>query len=244
MNKTKIFWGVILIVGAALLILEGYGIFDGSGIGIVNILFGVVLFGIFVNGIIDRSFGGMLFSLAFLCIVFSDALKLGRITPWPVLLAALLGTIGLNLIFPKRKLRIHKDSDVIYSSDRHRGTGTAKVDNVDGEIINFHSSLGACVKYINSDNLREVNADCRFGAMEIYFDNAIIQGGTAVLNINASFSGVELHIPKEWNVINNLKTSCGAVNGDVRNTEKESLGSSTLIINGNVAFGAVDIEFI
>ena len=43
----------------------------------------------------------MLFSLAFLIIVNDELLGLEAITPWPVLGAALLGSLGLNLLFPK-----------------------------------------------------------------------------------------------------------------------------------------------
>ena len=45
----------------------------------------------------------MLFSLAFAAILFDEALGIEAITPWPVLGAALLGTIGLNMIFNKNK---------------------------------------------------------------------------------------------------------------------------------------------
>ena len=83
-RKTRnIFWGILFLLGALALLLGKLGFL--------------------INGILRRSFGGILFSLAMLIIINDELLHMEAITPWPVLGAALLGTIGLHFLFPGRR---------------------------------------------------------------------------------------------------------------------------------------------
>ena len=95
----KVFWGVLLLLGAVALLVNRMGFLEGFGFW--SILFSAILVGTLVKGLAKRSFGEILFSLAFLVIVNDELLHLEAITPWPVLGAALLGTIGLNILFPR-----------------------------------------------------------------------------------------------------------------------------------------------
>ena len=97
---SKIFWGVFLILAAAFLVVSRLGYL--SEIGMAGILFAIFFTAIILQGIWERSFGKILFPIAFLCIIFDEPLGITAITPWTVLIAAALGTAGLNLIF-KRK---------------------------------------------------------------------------------------------------------------------------------------------
>lgn len=71
-----------------------------EGIGFWTILFNICLLTILIKGIFQRQIGTILFSAAFLIIINDKLLHLESITPWPVLGAALLGTIGLKSLFP------------------------------------------------------------------------------------------------------------------------------------------------
>ena len=101
MKKKNVFWGVLFLLGACAVIAGRLGFLDG--IGFWSILFSLVLAAVLIRGIVRRSWGMILFSVAFLCIVNDRLLGIEKLTPWPVLGAALLGTIGLNLLFPDRK---------------------------------------------------------------------------------------------------------------------------------------------
>ena len=87
------------MTGAAALLLSRLGFL--RGVGFWAIVCNIFLASVLVKGIAKRSFEKMLFSLAFLIIVNDELLGLEAITPWPVLGAALLGSLGLNLLFPK-----------------------------------------------------------------------------------------------------------------------------------------------
>ena len=80
--------------------------------------------------------------------------------------------------------------------------------------------------------------------MEVYFDNAtIINGEEAVINIHASFCGLEIYVPKEWEIINQAHVSFGAIeektkNRNIVNKEK------TVILTGEASFCGVEIIYI
>ena len=99
MKKDNVFWGIFFILAAVLLILSQFDFF--AGFSLFRILFTILLICWFVHGLSHRDFGGMLFSIAFLCIMFDEFLGIENLTPWPVLGAAALGSIGLNMIFKK-----------------------------------------------------------------------------------------------------------------------------------------------
>lgn len=234
----KIFWGILLILGAVLLLINELGIMKTDVFTPFNIIIGVILVACFINSIISRSFTGMLFSIAFLCILFSDLLHLGKITPWPVLVAATLGSIGLNLIFPKKKV-----SYVDNSMNTSYVNGTAEYVNAqtednDGEVVNISTSFGGSARYIDSQNLKVVNLQCKFGGMEVYFDKAQVPSGTVVVNINASFSGVELYVPQNWNIQSNISTSLAGV--DI--AKGKGGNGPTIIIQGSINCGGLDIK--
>lgn len=75
----KIFWGILFLLGAAALLIGGLGHLEGFSFW--TILFSIALLGCLVDGILDRSFGQILFSLAIFIIINDDFLHLEAITP-------------------------------------------------------------------------------------------------------------------------------------------------------------------
>lgn len=58
------------------------------------------------------------------------------------------------------------------------------------------------------------------------------------VNINASFSGIELYIPQNWNVQSSISTSAAGVN-----IAKGKGGNGpTIIIQGSITCGGLDIN--
>ena len=230
----KIFWGLFLVLAAAFLVVSKLGFMEG--IGVVTILFAIFWVAILLEGVVKRSFGRVLFSLAFLCILFDEQLHIETITPWTVLIAALLGTIGLNLIF-RRKRRWHRKNEW----KEYTGGNPAGEDILNGNRIYFRTSFGSAVKYINSDNLEFASLECSFGAMKVYFDNASIPSGNATVDLDISFGGVELYVPKHWNVVNHTDASFGGVDEKNRCT---TTGSPVLTLTGDVNFSGVTIIYV
>lgn len=222
----NVFWGIVLLLGAAAFLVSKLGILEG--IGFWSILFTIGLTGIFINGLVKRSFGQMLFSLAFMVIVNDEFLKLEAITPWPVLGAALLGTIGLNLLFPKFH---RKRSYKLIAGGEHR-VG----DTVSGDGVYYENAFGSAVKYVVGE-ISRVRVDNAFGAMEVYFTDAVLKEHAARVNVDSAFGKVTLYVPRGWNVVNNVSQAFGSANYSAY--VNDSQGENTLYISGDISFGAL-----
>ena len=227
----NIFWGILFLLGAAAFLVSKLGIFEG--IGFWSVLFTIGLAGILINGLIKRSFGEMLFALAFLVIVNDEFLKLEAITPWPVLGAALLGTIGLNLLFPRFG---RKKSYKLAAGGGHRAG-----DTVSGDEVFYDNAFGSAVKYVVGE-ISQVRVDNAFGAMEIYFTDAVLKEHTARVYVDSAFGKVTLYVPRGWKVVNNATEAFGGA-GDA-GYENDPQGENTLYISGDIAFGTLTIQSV
>ncbi len=231
-NGEKIFWGLFFVLGAIFLLVGKMGILQD--VNVVTIFFAIFLAAWFVRSVVRLEFTGLLFSLAFLAILFDDQLGITAITPLPVLAAALLGSIGLGMIFHRHPYHHHWEQ---HSFEER----TETIDVEDTSCFSFSTKFGSSIKYINTDDFKQANLGCSFGAMKVYFDTAVIQNGSATVKLDVSFSGVELYIPKGWQVENHVISSFGAI--DEKN-RAQSNGTPVLNIVGNISFGGVEIIYV
>lgn len=228
-----IFWGVLFLLGALALLVGRLGYL--GDIGFWSIFFTIGLIGLLIEGIFNRSFGSILFSLAFLAIVYDEMLGIEAITPWPVLGAALLGTIGLNMLFPK------KYKWKMVNRNKQKTDEERVIESVDGEEVRFDVSFGDTVKYVTSKDLSKVRAESSFGNLIIYLDNAELKNNQATVKMDCSFGNISLHIPADWRVIQNMDTAFGTVK---EHGHCNPAGINTLYVNGSVSFGSVEIHYI
>lgn len=228
----KIFWGVLFILGAAALLIGQMGYLEG--VGFWSILLTIGLVGVLVDGIWNRNFWMMLFSIAFLIIVNDEFLGLEAITPWPVLGAALLGSIGLQMLFPQKKNKPH----MIY---KNGGSGVTGDDMLFGEQIGFSNTFGESVKYLGGNEINEVCLENTFGSLNVYFNNAVLKNGCAEVSIENVFGSTLLYIPADWKVVMNVNTVFGDANEKGRCNPQ---GSNTIHITGKTVFGEVGIRYI
>lgn len=227
----KVFWGVLLLLGAVALLVNRMGFLEGFGFW--SILFSAILVGTLVEGLAKRSFGEILFSLAFLVIVNDELLHLEAITPWPVLGAALLGTIGLNILFPRFGKGAHFTIN---------GKTRSKVDseNRDGDRISYENCFGESVKYITGE-VSDVSIESSFGTMQVYFSDAVLKDHRAYAHVEVSFGSAVLYIPSDWQVVINVDTSFGSVD---EKGHCNPTGENMLYVNGEVSFGGLEIRYI
>ena len=234
MKKRNIFWGLLLIIASILIIVNKLGYF--TEISVFTIIVTVILLGIMIKSVIYISFPGILFPAALICIMYAEQWNITNLTPWPVLATALLGSIGLSMIF---KSHGHWDNHWCH---KFEGEEFSEVINeADGNVINCAVSFGSSMKYINTDNFERANIKCSFGAMKVYFDNAIISSGNAEIYVDVSFSGVELYIPKTWNIVFEANSTFGGIDEKNRRTESSS---PTVKLKGNVSFAGVEIIYV
>lgn len=236
-KASNVFWGVLLLLGALTLIVSKMGYFEG--VGFWSILLSIGLVAILVKGVIYRSWGSILFPLALLCIVNDRLLGIEAITPGPVLGAALLGTIGLNLLFPRKWHHGYK----LLVGNEEWGECEFKesADAEGGQHVRIDASFNSGVKYISNDDLSEVKVDSSFCTLTLYLDNAVLHNGSASMKIDASFGTLELFVPAGWNVRINVSTSFAHAS-EIGSCNLQ--GENILVINGEVSFGELRVHYI
>jgi predicted membrane protein len=232
MKKERVFWGLVLILGGVFLIISKLGYFPD--VNVFSLLLTVFLIVVIVKSLFHINFAGILFPIAFICIIYDKQLGITNITPWTALIAALLGSIGLSMIFHKHTKWFntkHNDEDYKFE----------KIDVEDESNVRFKTSFGASIKYINTDKFEQADLNCSFGDMKIYFDNAIMSKNNAIVRINASFSGIELYVPKTWNIEDKTNVSLGSISEKNRHAQ---ITTNTLTLVGDISFAGVDIIYI
>lgn len=225
-----ILWGVLLIATAAFAILTGMGYMET--VDPLKVIFAGVFGGIIITSLIDLNFFGVFFPAALICIIFDAELGMERLTPWPIIGIAVLLTIGFSLIFKVKKPNTHK---------HHHYTNVVE-NATDDEYLNLVAKFNGINQYIHSKNLKQVDVTCQFGGAEIYFDDAVLSVDGAQLNLDVSFGGVDIYVPKSWKVVNYARASFGSVEEKKASCAME--GAPTLYINGEVKFGGVEIDYI
>lgn len=227
----RIFWGLFFVIAAIVLIVNRIGMWH-LDISLFKLLVTIFLAACLIKSITYRNVSGILFSIAFLCILYDNLLGITHLTPWTVLGSALLGSIGFSILFrPKND----------YYTHHHHSEHFDSTETVEGDSIILNTSFASSIKYISSDDFKAADIRCTFGGMKVYFDNAIIKNGNAVLHLDVSFAGIEIYIPKEWNIVNNASVSFAGIEEKNRNA---STGTPTLRLTGGLSFGGVTIIYV
>lgn len=231
MKRRDVFWGLLFIVAAVLIIVNQFGFF--TGISMFDIVLTVILAGIIIKSIMYINFWGILFPLAFLCIIYAKQLDITSFTPWPVLLTALLFSIGLSLIFQKHCWSHH--------CFHHNHTCSSTRSEENDNTVNCYANFGECIKYVNSESFERADIKCSFGTVKAYFDNAQIPSGNADINLDVSFGDCQLYIPRTWKIVNDANVFLGDINENGRTVDS---ASPIVTLHGNVSFGDAKIIYV
>lgn len=231
----NIFWGIALILCAVFIVVSKLGYFQG--IGIFTVIFTIAIAAGLIDSVAHRSFGGILFCLAFLGILYDKQLGIEALTPWPILGVALLGTIGLNMIFKSKKKNWKYEKNFEWNNESYQEI----IDEESDEWVRCEVSFNSATKYINSTGFKRAELECSFGSLMVYFDNAILAGGKGVVNLETSFGEMKLYIPKSWKVVTNLDCAFG---GFKEHGTCSGSDENILMISGEVSFGGLDIYYI
>lgn len=234
-------WGAIFLAAAVLMLFNRFDIF--SGLHVWRIVLAVILVLWLGEGIKKREWGSVFFPLALLCIVFNNIPGFDKITPWPVLGAALFGTLGMNMIAGSKKGDFKNSSDYIEYKESAYGDGERRAsDEVTGEdnTFTFSTSFNTSVKYVSADDFVKATINCSFGETKVYFDDAFIHCDEAIIDLNVKFGSVMLYLPKEWYVENHAVAVFGGIEERNRSI---TTGTPKVRLVGDVAFGDVSVTY-
>jgi predicted membrane protein len=178
------------------------------------------------------NFWGICFPLALLAILYDDVLGIEAFTPWTVLIAALFMSIGLTLIFP-HKTNVQTAQSNAAAWEQH---------TVYDDFARISAKFSETVKCVGSRNLQGVEITSSFAGLKLYFNNAQLASGQAVVNVNSRFSGIELYVPRGWQVVNNIR--CTAAGLDERRFTNFAKTNAALIIKGTASFSGITVIYV
>lgn len=115
------------------------------------------------------------------------------------------------------------------------------------DFLNDWALFGGVNKVVQSQNFQGGDLFAMFGGIEVNLRKARLNPDSpAVVNANAIFGGVELHVPDDWHVVNEGVGILGGYADSRRFVEAEGDApvdqKRMLIVRGVAAFGGVDIK--
>lgn len=187
-SKNKIFWGLVLIGAAVFLILGGLGVDLGFGISWWRIVLGVLCLAWLIDRLVEQRFAQIVFPLAFIFLIFEPTIAhaAGRedcdlISNWIVLLAALLLTVGLSVVLPKKY-------------------GSTKL-----------VEIGSKTVMLDGGDLSDASICDNVGRTDVYITDPDAYDGRGVIRILDNVGRIRLFLPKSWNVVLSVKDNIGSV---------------------------------
>ena len=235
MKKRNWFWGIFFILAGVFVIATQTGSF--AHIDFFSVAATVLLAAVFIASIPDRNFFGMILPLSLLYIIYQVPLHFPLVGPWLVILAGILLSTGLSIIFGSHHHH-HWDCKG-HGAEYARHISETSDDNNPSASVSF----GSTATYLHGDCVTGGQFSCSFGSLEIFFDQARLspEGATAVLD--CSFGAIKIYVPKGWKVIDSIHASLGGVNNDERFSQPAT-DAPRLTLTGGVQFGAVEIHYV
>ena len=220
--KKKIFAGSLLIIAAVALIFDAGGVF--IGVPTYRVLLGIICAVWFAKELTKLHISGIFFPAAFIFLLFEKYIARmtfgGKniISNWVVLIAALIFTVGTEIIF----------GDLVIGK------------KIRGHLVSSKTSnrFAEGVKYIDCATLGSAVVKNSFGEMDVYFqNNEAFDNGCLI--VNNSFGEMNIHVPAEFKVETDVKNKFGEIN---LNGEGAADGN-VLRIEGSSAFGELNVIF-
>lgn len=246
MKHKNWFWGTFLLVAAIFVIVSQVGGF--IHIGFWSIAATVLLTAVFVSSLVYLNFFGIFIPLSLLYLIYQKPVNLPEISPWLLILAAFLASLGLSILFHSPLHRRHWKhcdwNDKENKWDKYRDKYFSEnTENIDGNDIFVKSSFSESCKYLHADSLKKAKLSSSFGKLSVYFDQVQLSPEGAEAYLDVSFGDMTLFLPKHWHVVEKVHASVGAVDSDFHGAPADQ-SMPTLTLSGSVSFGHLGIHYV
>lgn len=110
----------------------------------------------------------------------------------------------------------------------------------DDDWLDLLAVLGGRVARVTSQTFRGADATVVLGGIDLDLRDAAVVDSPARVDVRAVFGGVELAVPRDWNVRLDVVPVLGAAEDERLRTERDHEGVD-LVVGGFVAFGGVSV---
>jgi predicted membrane protein len=143
---------------------------------------------------------------------------------WPVFIILVGASILLRGLFPKTRWhRSRFETSALEHSDE----------------IDIDATFGGVKLQNDSRNFKGGKIALNLGGLELDLRQAVMEQAEATLQINASFSGIELRVPRDWQVVVQLSATVGAIEDK---SQPPASPAHRLVLRGETVMGAVEIK--
>lgn len=233
LKNRNAFWGVVFLLGAVLILLGRLDLF--AEINMTRLLLALLLLYAIARNARSLNFYGILIPAACICILYDNELHLTALTPFPVLAAAVFGSIGLSFLFPPKQPFSRNIS--------YGGSCRDEKDRCFDSDISCSVSFAGTSKYMDTDDFRKAFLKCSFGSLKAYFDHAKIAEDSASIYMENLFGDISLFLPKDWNVTIDVAMTFGDIE-EIRKPPCPPAGAPAVLVSGTVSFGDCKIYYI
>jgi predicted membrane protein len=241
-----LFIGLLLTALGTILLLDQQGIIEGHKV--YRFLWPSILIFFGLENLLCRTgrhhFFGAALVLIGAVILLGDLgyvpFHVGWWNIWPIVLIAL----GIKLVFR----RFSERGGIVAGSPspftgRGDAMGSASLGNLDAPSFRYLALLSGVKQRIISKNFRSGSVTAVWGGFDIDLTQADLEGGTAVLDINAFMGGGKIRVPNNWTVdMQGTPVMGGLVDEREQIPTADGSAARRLIIRGIVFMGGVVIK--
>jgi hypothetical protein len=228
-QNTNYFWALIFIAGGGLFLMRNFELLDFH-FPVKIISWRLIPLIIGINAFLKKDyFAGVIATTIAIVFYIPDFLTVTERQEYYKLWPLLLVGVGISILAKR------------FFPDSFQKWGT-QVINEDHNFINESNIMGGSSKKFSTQDFGGGSITCIMGGSEVNLTEASILSA-AGLNVFILMGGLELRVPKEWNVkITALPIMGGTEDQINKYPEKVVDETKTLVISGYVIMGGIEIK--
>jgi predicted membrane protein len=223
-TQGRIFWGILLICLGVLFLLDQMDKLDfGDLVGrywpVIFILIGISI--LLSNNF--KNVGSGVFFILFGAFFLLIRLRIFDRAVWQYVWPLAIIGVGLWILFRPA-----------WQTDKK------KIPDMTADDLNISQVFSGSSRKIESQSFRGGKAEVVFGSAEIDLRGARLAGGQATLVLSAVFGGIEVKVPRDWEVVLEGSPVLGSI--ESRKAAPDVPKTQTLHIKGSAVFGSIEVK--
>jgi predicted membrane protein len=223
-NQGRIFWGILLILLGVLFLLDQMDKLDfGDLVGrywpVIFILMGISI-------LLSPNFknvGSGVFFILFGTFFLLVRMRIFDRAVWHYIWPLAIIAVGLWILFRPA-----------WRPDKK------KMPEMAADDLNISQIFSGSARRIESQSFRGGKAEVVFGSAEIDLRGARLAGGQATLVLSAVFGGIEVFVPRDWQIVLEGSPVLGSI--ESRKKAAEAPPTQTLTVKGSAVFGSIEVK--
>lgn len=228
-QNNNYFWALLFIAGGGIFLMRNFGLLDFH-FPVKIISWRLIPLIIGINAFLKKDyFAGIIATTVAIVFYIPDFLTTAERTEYYKLWPLLLVGVGVSLLAKR------------FFPDSFENWGSQIV-NDDHNFINESNVMAGSSKKFTTQDFGGGKITCIMGGSEVNLTEANITS-TGLLKVFILMGGLELRVPKEWNVkINALPIMGGTEDQITKYPDKVVNEAKTLVISGYVIMGGIEIK--